>query len=533
MDAVPCVDRFSVTGGRGVHYQDGVIWGPGLHDLDYVSLAPSLHLLSHLSLIKFQPRLDFNPQHGLRPISTSMYPPPAGASAPGKVLFTGGFIVLDRQHTGLVFGLNARIHVHVTPWETAPENQAARFLGRGILVQSPQFKDARWLYEAVKVDDGRAVSVTQVLELQDYTQTPNKFAETTLRYALTYLSHLSREIEHSVIITILADDDYYSQQAGANRTDGDSETTFTDFGVSLSEAHKTGLGSSAALTTAMVAALFAYLGVPATTESTLPLKTIHNLAQAAHCAAQGKVGSGFDVAAAVYGSCLYRRFTPAILENVGEPSAPGFGVRLRQCVDDLDGRQKWDVEIANEAVKIPSSLLLLMCDVDCGSETPGMVRKVLQWRKDNAEANILWTAIQMTSEDLCRELRRLSELEDISSDGYGELGHLILTMRSFVRDMSEKSKVPIEPPVITELLDFCTNLPGVIGGVAPGAGGYDAVALLVQNDVEVVNDLQSRLEGWQSKEQSGAEIGTVKLLGVKQEDEGVRTEDVGRYQGWV
>ncbi len=51
---------------------------------------------------------------------------------------------------------------------------------------------------------------------------------------------------------------------------------------------------------------------------------LHNLAQAAHCAAQGKVGSGFDVGAAVFGSCSYRRFSPSILEGLGDAGTPGF-----------------------------------------------------------------------------------------------------------------------------------------------------------------------------------------------------------------
>ena len=37
---------------------------------------------------------------------------------------------------------------------------------------------------------------------------------------------------------------------------------------------------------------------------------VHNLAQYVHSKAQGKVGSGFDVSAAVYGSHVYNRFSP-------------------------------------------------------------------------------------------------------------------------------------------------------------------------------------------------------------------------------
>ncbi|GBG59791.1 hypothetical protein CBR_g54895 [Chara braunii] len=46
------------------------------------------------------------------------------------------------------------------------------------------------------------------------------------------------------------------------------------------------------------------------------LDLIHKIAQAAHCAAQGKVGSGFDVSAAVFGSQRYIRFSPSALASL-------------------------------------------------------------------------------------------------------------------------------------------------------------------------------------------------------------------------
>ncbi|KIX04273.1 phosphomevalonate kinase [Rhinocladiella mackenziei CBS 650.93] len=473
--------------------------------------------------------------------------PAVAVSAPGKVLFAGGFLVLDRQHTGLVFGLNARIHVHV---EALDKNVPATLKRpcSHILVQSPQFLDAKWLYAistTVGGDEHAVVTVEQVLGQEGFTRSSNKFVETTLRYVLTYLSHLAGDVWMSAVkVSILADDDYYSQPQPISGEWGSrsqerpqSQSEFTSFGVKLSDAHKTGLGSSAALVTALVSALLVFYARKTGVESPLHHTTIHNLAQAAHCAAQGKVGSGFDVAAAVYGSCLYRRFTPTILEAVGDATSVGFSERLHRCVDDLELERKWDVEVASQAVRIPESLLLIMCDVDCGSETPGMVRKVLQWRKEKQQtANLLWNTLQQRTDELCTELCRLAEIEGTAKeddDGFRRLGDIILTIRSLVREMSSESGVPIEPPVITELLDFCTSLPGVVGGVAPGAGGYDAVALLVKNDGEVVRELQSRLEGWKSKDQTdGGGIGHVRLLGVKQEKQGVKMEDVSKYDGW-
>lgn len=50
------------------------------------------------------------------------------------------------------------------------------------------------------------------------------------------------------------------------------------------------------------------------TLSPTSLALAHNTAQYVHCLAQGKFGSGFDVAAAIYGSHVYTRFDPKVLD---------------------------------------------------------------------------------------------------------------------------------------------------------------------------------------------------------------------------
>jgi len=84
-------------------------------------------------------------------------------SAPGKVLFTGGFLVLDRRHTGLVFGLDARIHVHIDEWKPKDTSVGEKSSAL-ILVQSPQFQDASWLYEVVHAQIDAAILVRQITE---------------------------------------------------------------------------------------------------------------------------------------------------------------------------------------------------------------------------------------------------------------------------------------------------------------------------------------------------------------------------------
>lgn len=264
---------------------------------------------------------------------------------------------------------------------------------------------------------------------------------------------------------------------------------------------------------------------------------LHNLAQAAHCAAQGKIGSGFDIAAATYGSCIYRRFSPSTLEGLGGLGAKGFSTRLKSVVENADSLHQWDVGIDKDfAASMPRGLRLVMCDVDCGSETVGMVQNILSWRKEKPEqAKLLWETLHQGNQDLATELHRLAQKEDDSVEAYDNLRTILLTIRSLIREMSALSGVPVEPKSQTDLIDACCRLPGVVGGVVPGAGGFDAIALMVENTGEVIDSLQNCLKDYGAGIDHGQESkpSRVRLLGVQQDDEGLRQEHPLQYKGWL
>lgn len=125
-------------------------------------------------------------------------PVETAVSAPGKVLLTGGYLVLDRKYTGTVLALDARIHVIVqqlpmgksAKMAVRPEEPEAAELDRGsatgidspmvdmdadadkakadeedsdefIIVRSPQFLDAVWEYRIQRIGDGGGVKVEQ------------------------------------------------------------------------------------------------------------------------------------------------------------------------------------------------------------------------------------------------------------------------------------------------------------------------------------------------------------------------------------
>ncbi|KAA8650370.1 hypothetical protein EYZ11_000742 [Aspergillus tanneri] len=481
----------------------------------------------------------------------SVSPSPITAlSAPGKVLLTGGYLVLDRKYTGTVFALDARIHIVVqqlrkghrrlgklgagTSTEVADDGNTAddKHNENTIVVCSPQFIDAVWEYGIQRCKNGGGIKV-----IQKNAGPHNPFVETSLNYALTYISYVADSKDFgSLSITILADNDYYSETAFSKASGLQSAGRFANFGVPLHEAHKTGLGSSAALVTSLVSALVIHRTMQPDDLGTARDK-LHNLAQAAHCAAQGKVGSGFDVAAAIYGSCLYRRFSPHILESVGEAGSPEFEERLFAVVEDVNPQHPWDTECLDFGMQLPRGMQMVLCDVDCGSQTPSMLKKVLEWRKQNPqEAELLWNALQSNNERLCLELKQLAQNPNQEkSNDFSDVRNLIQRSRNHIRSMTRKTGVPIEPRVQTELLDAVSDIDGVVGGVVPGAGGYDAIALLIRDDIEVVRKLNELFENWESKVEDdfGGKIGKVRLLGVRHGSAGVKNEPVEQYTGWA
>jgi phosphomevalonate kinase len=166
---------------------------------------------------------------------------------------------------------------------------------------------------------------------------------------------------------------------------------------------------------------------------------LHNLAQYAHSLAQGKVGSGFDVSAAVYGNQRYRRFSPSNLPDLaGSPEVISSSSSSR--MDALTTAQLtakdlyaalgestnpvWtsaETKAAITPFTLPPFTALLLADVDMGSNTPSMVSKVLAWRKANVdEAKRLWDDLSAHNDDLAGVFGDLSALAEADEASYRE-----------------------------------------------------------------------------------------------------------------
>jgi phosphomevalonate kinase len=106
-------------------------------------------------------------------------------------------------------------------------------------------------------------------------------------------------------------------------------------------------------------------------------RCIHNVAQLAHAIAQGKVGSGFDVSSAVYGTQIYQRFDP---ENINRAfdmlnaldSSPGPNAAAsKQIFELLNDESVWTQRCMR--FQLPPGLDIVLGDVCGGSSSSSMV----------------------------------------------------------------------------------------------------------------------------------------------------------------
>ncbi|KDP21278.1 hypothetical protein JCGZ_21749 [Jatropha curcas] len=440
------------------------------------------------------------------------------ASAPGKVLMTGGYLILERPNAGIVLSTNARFYAIVKPLydEIKPDSWA--WAWTDVKLTSPQLSRESSYKLSLK---------NLTLQCVSSSTSRNPFVEQAVQYAVA-AAHatfgidkkdvLNKLLLQGLDITILGCNDFYSyrNQIEARGLPLAPEAlaalpSFTSITFNNEDANgqnckpevaKTGLGSSAAMTTAVVASLLHYLGVVNLSSLSKDLDIVHIIAQTAHCIAQGKVGSGFDVSSAVYGSHRYVRFSPEVLSPTQDSAK---GIPLQEVIADIL-RGKWNHE--RTIFSLPPLMNLLLGEPGSGgSSTPSMVGAVKKWQKsDPQKAQETWRKLSESNLALETQFNILSKLAEEHWDAYkcvidscslqkaekwikqateprqeavvkALLGarNVMLEIRNHMRKMGEAAGVPTEPESQTQLLDTTMDMEGVLLAGVPGAGGFDAV----------------------------------------------------------
>lgn len=486
-------------------------------------------------------------------------------SAPGKLLLAGGYLVLDEGNVGLTIGVDARFYASCTldpvSAEQSSSTEAASVSTSAsesvpamqITVVSPQMEYTEWHYTW----QNNCLSTSGGNQSNDK---KNPFVEKALRVALLFLNPQSTSATSTMTtmkIVLVADNDFYSlvphlQERNMPCTLEAAQTLPRRLPVARDPQthamYKTGLGSSACLVAALTGSLVHAFEKAKNPSQLLQQQQQHGnqlenvisrLAQIGHCHAQGKIGSGFDVSAACFGSHVYQRFSSAALNPILQAleheqpleengtSANEAATTTKLLQETVFNDSIWQGAGVTAPLHCFSShtfLQVIMADVSGGSESPSMAKSVLAWKKQQSEetqngAVPHWDDLKWLNRhavELLQQIHSVQPMADIdiqqplidcppdqwatafvtSSSSVAviddskaftlaklatllhDLYETFRQIRFHLKAMGDAAKVPIEPEPQTLLCNTCATLPGVIAALVPGAGGYDAVACL-------------------------------------------------------
>ena len=329
-------------------------------------------------------------------------------SAPGKTCIAGEWAVLEVGNPLIVAAVDKRIFAEIK------ESKDEFF---HISIKDFEIEDFKALF------DGNRLKFEKDLNEKEKKHT--LFIKSAIESALKYLEKSS-----PFVITMW----------------GEETTIKTE-----EEVKSIGFGSSAASVVAVVAAIFKFYGKDI--EKRESKEKIYKLSTIIHYLAQGKVGSGFDIAASTFGGVLvYKRFDPQWLKTQFKRKKD-----LKEII-----KENWPAFYI-ESLKIPNNFNLLLGWTGESSSTSKMVKELNQWKEKNKS---VYRKIITLIKDLVEEL-----IEAWKSNDKTRILKLIKKNEDYLRELGCQSGLNIETETLLKLSKISNKNGGA--GKLSGAGGGD------------------------------------------------------------
>lgn len=217
---------------------------------------------------------------------------------------------------------------------------------------------------------------------------------------------------------------------------------------------KTGLGSSSATIISIMMSLMK-LSQQISEEITPEQQDLlFQLASVANSIAQKKVGSGFDLSCAIWGPQIFRRPESSLIstENIGK-----------------------DWGNTHTKFHLPDWMRLYLIKSGEGSSTADLVRSFNSHKSDPKDTPLYEELIKANT--LACDALQSGDIEQIKIK-FAEL-------RNIQARITDEWKVPILPMEIRELISKFEKIPNYITAIPPGAGGYDAIAVITKGKTEI------------------------------------------------
>jgi phosphomevalonate kinase len=358
--------------------------------------------------------------------------------APGKNLIYGGYAVVETGREGLVVPVNKGVTAEIEDTN-------------GIIINMPQFAitgrqasfDGRKLHCDVGEDERKKM----------------EFLLGSVENTLLFISSKGVKPKDFSLTTV-----------------NDAGMTY-QFGQS-----KAGFGTSSASTVAIVAALLAFHGFGI--DSGEDRQLVNKIAQYTHYLVQGKVGSGFDISCACFGSHFFIRANPNIISG------------SRDVVEAVSKR--WDNSY--EKAPWPQFFSSLMAFTGRSASTVDSVKKTNLFRqaspKNEADYQEFINENDVVNRKLYLLWKNVAAFKTADEAG-SKLRELKAALKQSWRQRKEMGKmtgVEIESDADTALLEECEQN-GALFATMPGAGGGDsifAVCTSSENRARLIKFMKSK-----------------------------------------
>ncbi|MDO8624797.1 MAG: phosphomevalonate kinase [Candidatus Diapherotrites archaeon] len=349
---------------------------------------------------------------------------------PGKMMIAGEWAVLEAGVPCIVAAIDKGVSVTLEPHAS------------GIVLDAPDLKIAP---KHGKFDGARFAWTDAV---DDAEKEKLLIATHAISTTLRYLSDKKVFIRTFGITTA-------SQECVVATTDG--------------TVAKVGFGSSAASCVGIIKAILEFHDQNVETQK--GLEVVFKLACIAHFEAQGKVGSGFDVAASTFGGLMhYKRFDPVWLAEQFKANKKLHGV-----VD-----AKWPA-LHLEPLKAPKNFRLLLGYTGPDTSTKEMIKKMDATKTERRAAyDLIIREIKDTVERIVHYFRSSNSAEIMKG-----LRH----NRRLLQDLSRLSGLGFETPKLEILANIAEQHKAAGKFSGSGGGGVGiAVCFDAQTEKKIVAD---------------------------------------------
>ena len=147
---------------------------------------------------------------------------------------------------------------------------------------------------------------------------------------------------------------------------------------------------------------------------------------------------------------------------------------------------------------------LAMISIECGSDTKILVKQVTEYAKANMKEDIfdddLFSQLTSINNELITTFTTLSALT-----AHSKLKSLCKQYRSVIQRITAATKIDIEPPVLTPLLDDLLSYATICYAICPGAGGYDSIAVVGEGEA-FISDMNECVSKYSNETRSKAYV---------------------------